>query len=876
MLRRLRLIVDAVLHRDRFEREMADEMNFHVQAYADDLMRSGMPRAEAVRRARMEFGGVEVAREDCRQARGLQLYDQVRQDVRYAARQMRRSPGFAAAAVLSLALAIGANTAVFSVVDGVLLRSLPVARPHELVVLDAITPRGEVQNLSYRRFEWLREQQAIFGAVFAAQDGFRREGVIRPGSGQVEEARVQLVSGEYFQSLGVRSQVGRLFTPEDSEVPLGHPVAVVSDAYWRARLSADPAVVGRPLRIGEYAVTIVGVAPRGFFGHEVERAPEIWLPLMMQPALDGGASYLANPRVGWLRVMARLAPISTREGAEAAINTALSRDEPSAASRGRIAVAEGRRGLPEFRKGASFSLGVLAAIAVTVLLIACANVANLLLARAAARRREVAIRVSVGAGRRRLLRQFLTEGALLGGVGGVAGLVLAWWGSRLLVVFLSSDGSLIPLDLTPDTRLLTFALALTAITVIASSLAPALSVTRDGSARPDTVEGVRWRFTPAFVITEVALSLLVVAGAALFLQTLRNMRMHDLGFSADGLVQFEVMKNHRPPSVDETGRILERLSSLPELGGVTLAHAAFGTGMSRTCCVAVEGHVHAEGEEREIGTIGVVPGYFQTVQLPLRGRDFALYEATRNPRELPRVAVVNEEFVRRYLDGRDPIGRRFGWGDKDVSFDIEIVGVARNTYFENLRERPRALMYFPSHAGEYYLARARGSGDAAAAAIARSVRAFDDETVVVGLSTIGGLVERTFRRERMLATLSSGFALIAAALAAIGLYGLMSWAVTARSREIGIRMALGASRLTVVVDELKRAARLASIGILAGVPMALAAGQFIRSHVFGVSVTDPLTLAAAAGVLLLVALAAAVLPARRAFAVDPMIAIRTD
>jgi predicted permease len=839
-------------------------------------MRSGMPRAEAVRRARLEFGGVEAAREDCRQARGLQLYDQVRQDVRHAARQIRRSPGFAAVVILTLGLGIGANTAVFSVVDRVLLRSLPVARPHELVVLDAITPRGEVQNLSYRRFEWLRDQRAIFGAVFAAQDGFRRVDVLTPGSSQIEEARVQLVSGEYFQALGIQSQVGRLFTPEDDKVPLGHPVAVVSDAYWRVRLGAEPAVVGRSLNIGEYAVIIVGVAPPGFFGHEVERAPEIWLPLMMQPALDGGSSYLANPRVGWLRVMARLAPIATPEGADAAINTALSRDEPGAAGRGRIAVAEARRGLPEFRKEASFSLGVLAAIAVTVLLIACANVANLLLARAATRRREVAIRVSMGAGSRRLLRQFLTEGALLCGVGGVIGLVLAWWGSRLLVVFLSSAGSPIPLDLTADARLLTFALTLTAITVIASSLAPALSVTRDGSARPDAVEGVRWRFTPAFIIAEVALSLMVVAGAALFLQTLHNMRTHDLGFSTDGLVQFEVMKNHRPPPVDATARILERLSSLPELGGVTLAHAGFGTGISRTCCVAVEGHVHADGEEREIATIGVLPGYFQTVQLPLRGRDFALHEATLNPRQLPRVAIVNEEFVRRYLDGRDPIGRRFGWGDKDVSFDIEIVGVARNTYFEHLRERPRALMYFPSHAGEYFLVRATGSADAAAAAIADAVRAFDDATVVVGLSTIGELVERTFRRERMLATLSSGFAMIAAALAAIGLYGLMSWAVTARSREIGVRMALGASRLTVVVDELKRAARLASIGILAGLPMTLVAGQFIRSHVFGVSVTAPLTLAAASGVLLLVALAAAVLPARRAFAVDPMSAIRTE
>jgi predicted permease len=863
--------------------EIEEEIRAHLRMAIEERVARGEPLAAAEQAARLEFGNATHVAEVTREQGGRMWLETGAQDLRFALRLMRRNPAFSAAAVATIAIGIGATTAVFSLIDTVLLRSLPVARANELVVLDAVTRRGERQNLPYWFFEQLRDGEQVFAAVFAAQDGVLREEVAPPGGSDVKEARIQLVSGEYFQALGIRPYVGRLLEPADNRFAGGHPAAVVSHAYWSIRLGSDPSVLGRQLRIRDQPYTILGVAPRGFFGHEVGRAPDIWLPLMMQPTLDGGTSYLSDPRVGWLRVMARLgASARTPREAEVALAVVQARANPGvpAERRTRIAVTDARRGLPELREGLAMPLHVLQVIAIIVLVIACANVANLMMARSFARQREVTIRLSIGAGRRRLLRQFLTEGVVLGAIGGALGVLLAWWGGRGLLVLLSSDGVPLPIDVAPNTRLIAFALALTVTTVVGFSLLPAFSATRGEareSLRPDGFRVGARPLSPALVVSEIALALVVVTGAGLFLQTLRNLRGHDLGYSSEGLVQFEVRLDDRPATRPVSGLILARLGSLPGLHGATLATTGFGTGVSRTCCVAVEGHEHIPGEDREVQTVGVVPGYFETMRLPLRGRDFEAHEVTADPRHLPPVAIVNEEFIRRFLDGRDPLGQRFGWGTPpDVTFGIEIVGISKDASYDNPRAEPRPLMYYPSSAGDVFTIRSPASPDKFAAVLQGELRAIDRSAGVVGLASVEALVERTLGRERMMATLSSGFALIAVTLAVIGLHGLMSYVVIARTRDIGVRMALGASRVTVLFSELRRAVTLAVIGVGLGIPVALAAGRLVRSQVFDVAVDDPVTLGVTSILIIVVATGAALIPARRASCVDPVVALRSD
>ena len=726
--------------------------------------------------------------------------------------------------------------------------------------------------------------------VFAAQEGINRLEMTGPEPGSLsEEADVALVSGEYFDVLGVHAVVGRTLTPDDDRST--GDSAVVSYDFWERRFAQDPAVVGKSLVVKNRSVTIVGVAPQGFFGEAVGRAPDLWVPLAMQPRFDRGLSLLKDPTTGWLRVMGRLKPHVDHKQADTALGVLLARLKSESSPVGKstqfvatVRTSNGRSGLLSFRERFSQPLSILAGIVGLVLLIACANVSNLLLARATARQREVAVRLAIGAGRRRLVRQFLTESVLLAAIGAFLGVLFAWWGSQLLLVVASTDTPAIPIDVEPNARILGFTTAVSLFAVMTFGLVPALTASKVsfGSLLKVDAGGRRQpRVSRILVISQVALSVVLLTGAALFVQTLRNLRGRDLGFAPQSLVQSRIqpgVSGYKPEQVPELSRrVLERLKAVPGVQAASAAHSGFATGTSRTCCIAVEGREYAAGDDREVRTLGIAPDYFRTMRLPLLlGRDFVGQDSSDDRRRMPGVAIVNEAFVRQYLGEGHSIGKRLGWGDPPaVRYDIEIVGIAKDALYDEPRQPGRPLIYFPSPRGTLFVLRTAGSPESVIATIRREIQAVDPN-LEFSTGAVSEDIERTLIREELLSNLSGFFGVLAATLAAIGLYGLMAYAVVKRTREIGIRMALGAARASVLRAEMLSALKLGAMGIGVGISAALVSGRLIENQLFGISATDPATLVLVAFLLALVIGGAAYLPARRASRVDPMVALRYE
>ena len=875
----------------RSEEDLAREVVSHLSLLEDEFQRRGMSVEEARLAARRAFGGVEQAKEHHRDARSFLWIDDVRRDLRYAFRMLGRTPGFAVVAVLTLALGIGANTAIFSLADAVLLRTLPVKAADQLVALDVITQRGEQNNFSYPLFEQLRDERGAFSGVFAALDGNNHMELTGPeAASEADPVTVQLVSGEYFSVLGTGAIAGRILDTSDDRKGSPHAVAVLNFDFWTRRFAANPAIIGRDVILKNQPFTVVGVTSPGFFGESVGRSPDIWVPLTWQPRLDRGMSLLDRPNVGWLRVMGRLRPGTTRDQAAAALGVSLARMKADPGDVGKftrgiptIRVSDGSQGLEGFRERFSLPLRILAGVVGVVLLIACANVSCLLLARATARRREVAIRLAIGAGRRRLVRQFLTESALLASLGGALGLLLAWWGSRVLLVLASSDPAPIPIDVVPNARTLTFTFAASLATVLLFGLAPALSATRvdPGTSLKRAAAGrARGTLSSLLVVVQVALSLFLLVGAGLMVQTLRNLRALDLGFAADSVIQVRIMpesSGYTPQQVPELShRLTERLSGVPGVASVTLAHSGFAGGMSRTCCIAVEGHTFEPGEERQVRTMGVAPGYFRTIGLSLLlGRDFAA-EDDDAPDQTSKVAIVNEAFGRRYFGPASPIGKRLGWGDPPKrSYDIEIVGVAGNARYGDLREEPKPLIYFPTSSARFLLIHAAGNPQTLVATIRREIDALD-QNLQFGIRPVSEDIDRMLVREKLLAKLSSFFGALAALLAGLGIYGVMAYAVAGRTHEIGIRIAIGARRLSLVRAEMGSALRLVAVGLAIGLPLALGAGRLLEHQLFGLSAAEPAVMAVAAALMSLIATVATFVPARRATKVDAVVALRSE
>jgi predicted permease len=835
------------------------------------------------------------------------------QDLRYAVRALARTPGFTLIVVLTLGAGIGANTAIFSLLDQVLLRTIPVQRPEELVQLDGPgTFSGRTngdRTFSYPMYADLRDRNTVFSGLIGR---FSTSGTMAAGQ-QAERITLELITGNTFQVLGVDAALGRALTPEDDRTPGAHPVAVLSYGYWQRRFAGDPAIVNRTVRINATPMTIVGVAPRGFAGVMSGASPDVFVPVMMKGQMTPTWNELDRRRSRWLSVVGRLKPGVTPERAKASLDVLFRQindyeltavPEFAAASqrfkdrfRARtLTLHDAAIGLSDIRGDFSTPLTVLMGMVGLVLLIASANVANLLLSRATARQKEMAMRLALGASRWRLIRQMLTESIVLAGAGALVGLLLAAWLGELLLATLASDDLSRALSTSPDLRVGLFTAGIALATAVIFGLAPALQ-----SARLELTEtmrdsagslsgGVRHaRFRKSLVVAQVALSTLLVAGGALFARSLSNLQQVDRGFDTDRLLTFSLNPSYI--GYDQaavrrfTDTLLTEVRALPGVTSASVARLAVLTGSGWRRTIGVQGYTPRQDEDMSPRVNEVSDGYFEAMKIPLlAGRGFT-------PRDVdgaPQVAIVNETFVKYFFPNQNPLGRRFGWSARGNPSAIEIVGVVKDSLYANIRQgttsesaTPR-FVYIPYVQGtEIGPMNVYVRADAAAAAglpdrLRQTVRRLDAGLPVGDLQWMDTTVEQALFTERMLARLSAAFGILATLLATIGLYGVMSYTVSRRTREIGIRIALGAERSNVLWLVQREVALLALPGVALGVPAALALGRYVSSQLVGVSATDPLAIGGAAALLSFVSLVAGWLPARRASRVEPLRALRYE
>jgi predicted permease len=823
-------------------------------------------------------------------------------DIRHVSRGLRKNPAFVIVVVLTLGLGIGANTAIFSLMDQVLLRSLPVRDPGSLVLLDGPGAfMGRTMNamtFSYPMYRDFRDRNDVFAGIL----GRFPTSMTVVWRGQSERAAGELVTGNYFELLGVRPAVGRVFNAADDQTPGAHPIAVLSHGYWIRRFGGDPGVLNQTIIVNGHPLTIVGVSAPGFTGLQVGRAAEVMVPIMMKAQMTPTWNDLDNRRSRWMNVMARLKPgVSSAQAAAAMdviyrqINEAEIKDIPNASETFRqrfiskkLQLLPGNRGLSDLRTQFSTPLLVLMGMVGVVLLIACANVANLLLARTTARQKEIAVRLALGAGRGRIVRQQLVESGLLALAGALVGIVLATWTGELLLAALPGDPASRNLSSDPDLRVAGFALALAAATAVVFGLLPAFQATRATvtSALKEEAGSVagggrQARLRRLLVIGQVAMSMLLLAGAGLFARSLFNLKSIDPGFRVENLIAFSIdptlsgYDGTRMLSFYE--RMQQELGRLPGVTAVSMSEVGALTGNEWGMTVRVEGYVPKEDENMNPSVDGVAPDYFRTMGIPLvAGREFT----DRDTAGAPPVAIVSETMARYFFGNESAIGRRIGFG-RSTGTNIEIVGVAGDVRSLELRDEPKRFMYIPyrqdpSLTGLTFYVRTSGDGAAAATAVRQTAQRLDANLPIYDMKSMAVQVDESLFVERMIAVLSVAFGALATLLAAIGLYGVMSYAVARRTREIGIRMALGAERSRVLWLVLKEVAMLSGIGIVLGVAGALWLTRQVQSQLFGIAPNDPATMGAAMAALAAVALLAGYLPARRATAIDPMLALRTE
>jgi predicted permease len=878
------------LRRDLFDRELADEMKFHLDMKVEENLQAGMTLAEARAVAERQFGNQTLLRERSREMWGFRSIETLWQDLRYGARILLKHKGYTAVAALSLALGIGANTAIFSLIDAVLLKMLPVTQPEQLYFIQNVGPRRPDGGAPpYPCFERFRERSQSFTglAAFAAFDSSIKI------DGQMEEARGQRVSGNYFSLLGVNAVAGRMLSPADDAV-IGQGgsdglVAVISYKYWTQRFGQQPSVIGKVVQLNDQPVTIIGVTPPDFYG----LAPGMDFNIML-PMASAGARRLTEKESWWFQAVGRLKPGVPLEQARAELDAIFQSfmDETTMnveARRdafNRIDLRSASRGLNDLRQQFSRPLQALMAIVALVLLIACANVANLLLARATTRRKEFAVRLALGASRFRLLRQALTESLLLVTLGGIVGLVFARWGSAFLVNFVASGRARLSLNPVLDYRALAFTVGVSLLTGLIFGLLPAMQATRiepnsalkEGAA-PRTPS--RARFGKVMVVAQVALSLLLLVGAGLFVRTLYNLKTVDAGFRPEGVL---TMRIHAPVTVvPGEGRanlwkdILARVERLPGVRAATLTMLSPLDGMDRGVRIDVGGFAARSDQEREIRLNRVSPDYFQTFEIPvLQGRNYTDADSERTAR----VALLNEAAARFYFGDRSPLGAQVSFAPREQPY--EIVGVVKDSRYQNLREPDTRLIYLPvaatlDQARQLTLAaRSEGNPSALTQAITNELRTVDANLLLTNIATLSERIDQSLVQERLVATLALFFGLLALLLACIGLYGVMNYDVASRTNEIGIRIALGANANRVVWLVLRETLSLVALGIAIGLGAALATTRWLESLLFGLKPHDMLTIGLAALVLVAVATVAGYLPARRAARIDPWLALRRE
>jgi predicted permease len=840
------------------------------------------------------------------------------QNLRFAIRGLIKNPGFSAIAILTLALGIGANTALFSVMNAVMLRPLPVRNPEQLVSLTDPESQGmsvgaddgERGLISYHEFEMLRDENEVFSGMLAFESSSSTAPVAIGSTEEGTNTKISMVSGGYFPLLGVEPRFGHTFGPDIDTGLLAHPVAVVSYPFWQRRMQQDRNVIGQKIRIRKTVFEIIGVMPPGFFGMEVGESPDIWAPLTMQQAIQPGRDWLTQPsgsitKTMFLHVIGRLKPGVDIARANASINVtfkqALEADAASVASaedrkaitNSYLVTRSARQGLSSLRGEYQRPLGILMALVGLLLLLACANVANLLLARAAGRQRELAVRVALGAGRGRLVRQLLTESILLAAVGGAVGLLLAQWGDSLLLRMVSSKPTPIPLDVHPDLVVLSFSVGVTLLTGVLFGLAPALRATRldlnqvlRGAARNISgAEGGSGRLPMGKLLVgvQVAISLLLLITAGLFVRSLQKLGEISLGYDPGHMLLFRVEPGLSGYKGAMVNNLLEELSAkiaaIPGARAATFSQNGLFSGSESGDQISFPGYAPKSGLEMGAQFDLVGPNYFSTIGIPvLIGRDVLPQDSVGEKN-----CWMNQTMARYYFGDQSPIGHQLRDEYPENRIVCEIVGVVADAKYNALREKTPRRFYFAfsnsmdlTNKFAVFEVRFSGDGTAISNAIRRAIHETDSTLDAPQIFTIPQQIEARTLSDRLTAKLSTFFGAVALLIACVGLYGILSYNVSRRTSEIGVRMALGAQRGTILQLILREALLVTLLGTAVGLGMALAATRILASMLYGVTARDPVTLAGAAVVLLIVAALAAAVPAWRASRTDPMTALRYE
>ncbi len=901
----------SLLQRRRVESEMDAELQFHIDSFTADLLRQGIPKEEAIRRARMEFGAIESHKEECRESLGLRLFDELRADTRYALRMMRQNPGFTAVAVISLGLGIGVNTAIFTLASDVLLKTMGVPHSEQLRMLTWSRPpqahfgpiwgsfskskTGEMESTSfpYALYLDMRTHNTAMEDLAAFKDTYRLTVTL---DGRAEPVDGEMVSGNFYQMVDARLIAGRPILSAD-DAPSASPVAVISDAYWARRFGRSAATLGKIIDVNRVPVTIVGVNAPEFTGAKAGGSPEIFLPLSLQQQVipNEKGSLLANHGYWWILVMGKLKAGVNEQAAATAIQADFRNafhatlPDKKDTDMPRVFLAPGARGLDLQTNQFTQPIYLLLSLAALVLLIACANLANLLLARSAARQREMSLRLAMGATRARVVRQVLTEAMLLALLGGAAGLLLATWGRNLIPGLLNDAWH--PSLSAPlmDWRVFAFAFAITAATGVLFGAAPAWRTTRTdvnsglketgrmSSSRPKA------RLGKSLVVFQVSLSLLLVVGAGLFLRTLINLRSANLGFNPERVLLFDLNppRSHYPAAkrVALYRQLEEKMSALPGVQSASVSAEPLLANSGDISCFSPAGKPAGARDPDQTWTNSVGPDFFQTMSIPvIYGRAFT----ARDDRHAPKVAVINQTLAKAFFPNASPIGQTVISCEKGAAPDpIEVVGVSADAKYDAIRSDIPPTMYVPylqddDASGMSFELKTAASTASIAAEIREAVRSIDKDLPILEVRTQTQQIEATLTNERVFATLTSGFGILALILASIGIYGIMSYTVSRRTNEIGIRMALGARSAAVLQMVLRETLLLALLGIAIGLAASAALTRLTATMLYDLKPTDPLTFIAAALLLTLIALASGLIPASRAAAVDPMTALRHE
>jgi predicted permease len=913
MLSDILIRIRALFRRDSVESELDDELRFHFEQQVEKFVESGVPLAEARRRTRLIFGGTDQIKEECREARGVRFLETLWQDLRYAVRMLRKSPGFAAVAVLTLALGIGANTAIFSLINAAALRSLPVSNPQQLVLLhwaardkpnanyfvrsggcpaDAEQSSSSVTgcSLSYPMFEQIRSARDVFSGVFA----FVRTATALKINGRPGQFWGMYVSGEFFPTLGARPAIGRMLDAQD-DVPGAASVVVLSYRYWQSETGADPTVLAKTALINRRPFTIVGIADRSFPELDPGVPVDFWLPLASQATVTSLAPSRTDPNSLWLDVLARLNPGVTTRRAEARLNTIFVPGTTSgptplfkASGAPRITLSSAAEGLATLRTMYSKPLFVLMTAVCLILLLACANVAGLTLARSCAREKEMTVRRALGAGRWRIVRQVLTESVLLSAAGGALGILVAELGAESLISFLSANSYLpLQIDAGIDRHVLAFTLVVSAAVGILFGLAPALRGSRLDVAPSARATGNRRGPAPkhsshlsnALVVAQVAISILVLVGAGLLGRTLVNLETTDAGFQTKDLLLFQVDMKASGMSIDDprfnrlNQELQDRFAALPGVSSASYSSLPLLSGGSFTGEWNIPDAPSSSAISSDLLNVG--PRFFETMEIPiLTGRTF-----TRSDFDLttePKPVVVNESLARKLFGEENPLGRVINEGHTQKT-QWQIVGVVADTKYESLRKEAAPTVFkLDKYGSPTFELRTQGNPKALISMVGEAVGQTNSDFVILRVMTQSEQIDRTIYQERLVASLSALFGFLALTLACIGLYGLVAYGVVRRTHEIGVRMALGAERRNILSLVVGHGLRLTLIGIAAGITGAMALTRFLSSLLYGVKWWDPATFVGVSLLLAGVALLACFIPARRAAKVDPMDALRYE